>query len=77
MTILGYVLTAIPRAQRAVVNSALKEIPIIGAIVKDHALKGGGLGLAIGLFGALSSGLVTMAAQSAFNTCHTSSSLAF
>jgi YihY family inner membrane protein len=72
-TILGFVLAGDPSAQKAVINSALKEIPIIGASIAagNHKLKGSGLGLVVGAVGALLSGLgVTMASQNAFNTVY-------
>jgi YihY family inner membrane protein len=72
-TILGFVLAGDPGAQKAVINSALKEIPIIGAQIaqKNHPLRGSGIGLAVGAVGALLSGLgVTMASQNAFNTVY-------
>jgi len=72
-TILGFVLAGHPAARQAVVDSALKEIPIIGSSIaaKTHSLKGSGLGLAVGLVGALLAGLgVTVASQSAFNTVY-------
>jgi len=65
-TILGFVLHGNPSAQHAVVNSALKEFPIIGA--QPDTLKGSGAGLVIGFVGTVWAGLgVTVAAQNAFN----------
>jgi YihY family inner membrane protein len=72
-TILGFVLAGHPAARAAVLDSALKQIPIIGSsIVKSsHSLKGSGIGLAVGLVFALLAGLgVTMASQRAFNTVY-------
>jgi membrane protein len=40
VTILGFVLHSDPGAQRAVLNSVLKQFPIIGDSVKGHSLKG-------------------------------------
>src|ERR1700722_15017434 len=58
-TILGFVLAGDPRAQQAVQNSVVKQIPVVGIHLK--ALRGSGLGLAVGLVGAVLSGLgVTM-----------------
>lgn len=65
-TILGFVLHDNPSAQHAVVNSALKEFPIIGA--EPEKLKGSGTGLIIGIVVTVWAGLgVTVAAQNAFN----------
>jgi YihY family inner membrane protein len=71
VTILGFVLQNDAGAQRAVVNSALHEFPIVGSSIKTHSLNGSGLALAIGVVGALISGLgITTAAQNAFNTVY-------
>lgn len=50
---LGYALHDNPGAQRAVLNSALGDFPIIGTQLHQniHSLSGSGLGLAIGLLG--------------------------
>jgi YihY family inner membrane protein len=70
-TILGFVLAGDPSAQSAVESSVLKQIPIIGAQLKAGSLTGSGVGLAVGVVGALVSGLgVTMAMQNAFNTVY-------
>jgi membrane protein len=72
-TILGFVLAGHAAAQKVVVDSALRQIPIIGSSIAkgSHSLKGSGLGLAVGLVGALLAGLgVTMASQRAFNTVY-------
>ena len=68
-TILGFVLAGDPSAQEAVRNSVLKQIPVVGGSLRAGSLHGSGLGLAVGLVGALLSGMgVTMATQNAFNT---------
>jgi YihY family inner membrane protein len=68
VTGLGFVLDGNPHAQHAVLNSALKQIPLVGDQIKTGTLKGSGLGLVIGILGAIFSGLgVTLAAQTAFN----------
>ena len=68
---LGFVLDGNPDAQRAVLDSALRQIPIVGEQISAGSLKGNGLALAIGLVGALLAGLgVTQAAQTAFNRVH-------
>jgi membrane protein len=71
VTLLGFVLQGNPDAQKAVLDSALKQIPIIGDQIKAGSLKGSGIALAVGIVGALLSGLaVTLAAQTAFNRVH-------
>lgn len=71
VTILGYVLQGNPDAQKDVLDSALKEFPVVGSSLQTHSLEGNGLGLVIGIVGALLSGLgITMATQDAFNTVY-------
>jgi len=68
---LGFVLDGNPDAQEAVLDSALNQIPIVGEQIRAGSLEGSGVALAIGLVGALLSGLaVTLAAQNAFNRVH-------
>src|ERR1700761_3393047 len=69
VTILGFVLQSHPDAQQAVLNSALKQFPIIGdQFHPGQGLKGSGLALVVGAVGSVLAGLgVTMAAQNAFN----------
>lgn len=65
---LGFVLEGNPDAQEAVLDSALRQIPIVGEQIRAGSLKGHGLALAIGIAGALVAGIaVTIAAQTAFN----------
>ena len=65
VSILGFVLQGDPSAQRAIVHSALRQFPIIGA--KPKSLTGNGVALSIGLVGTLWSGLgVTLAVENAF-----------
>ncbi|MER7757887.1 YihY/virulence factor BrkB family protein [Kitasatospora sp. NPDC097643] len=54
-TALGFVLHGHPGAQRAVVDSALADFPIIGDQLRQnvHSLQGSGLALAIGMLGLL------------------------
>lgn len=72
VTILGFVLHGNPSAQHAVLNSALKQFPIVGSSLgKTQSLSGNPIGLAVGIVGALLSGLgITMAAQNAFNAVY-------
>jgi YihY family inner membrane protein len=64
--ILGFILHSNPAAEHAVVNSALKQFPIIGA--HPATLAGSGVGLGIGIIGTLLAGLgVTVAVENAFN----------
>ena len=55
ITSLGYVLHGNPAAQRAVLNSALADFPIIGNQLQDnvHSLQGTGAAVAIGVVGLL------------------------
>src|SRR6476619_3442451 len=65
---LGFVLEGNPDAQQAVLDSALRQIPIVGEQIQAGTLEGNGVALAIGIVGALLAGLaVTLAAQTAFN----------
>jgi membrane protein len=71
VTGLGFVLDGNPSAQHAVLNSALKDIPIVGDQIKAGSLTGSPTALVIGLVGAILSGLgVTLAAQTAFQRVH-------
>jgi membrane protein len=71
VTGLGFVLDGNPDAQQAVLNSALKDIPIVGDQIKTGSLTGSPTALVIGLVGAILSGLgVTLAAQTAFQRVH-------
>jgi membrane protein len=71
VTILGFVLDGDPDAQKAVVDSALGQIPLVGDQIKAGSLQGSGIALAVGVVGSLLSGLaVTLAAQTAFNRVH-------
>lgn len=68
VTLLGFVLVHHPDAQKAVLDSALKDIPLIGNQLKTNSLKGNGLALAIGLVTTLLAGLaVTISTQKAFD----------
>jgi membrane protein len=73
VTILGFVLQGDTHARDAILNSALKQFPIIGTQLGkgSHSLGGSGIGLVIGIVGSVLSGLgITMAAQNAFNTVY-------
>jgi membrane protein len=73
VTILGFVLQGDPHARQAILDSALKQFPIIGVRLgqASHPLRGSGVGLAVGIGGSVLSGLgITMAAQNAFNTVY-------
>jgi membrane protein len=66
VTILGFFLQGHPAAQHAVLNSALRQFPIIGPDLRR--LDGNSVALGVGLAGTLWSGLeVTIAVQTAFN----------
>ena len=69
VSILGFVLQGDPAAQRTIEQSALSRFPIFG--VHPGALRGSGIGLAIGLAGTLLSGLgVTLATENALQTVY-------
>src|SRR4051812_17625869 len=71
VTILGFVLEGNPDAQQAILDSALKQIPLVGDQIRTGSLHGSVPALVIGLVGSLLSGLaVTLAAQTAFNRVH-------
>jgi YihY family inner membrane protein len=68
-TILGFVLRDNPNAQRAVEDSVLHQLPIIGHQIQLHSLRGSVIALIIGLATSLVAGLgVTGAAQRALDT---------
>jgi YihY family inner membrane protein len=68
VTILGFVLSGDPSAQKAVENSVLSQFPIIGKQIHANALQGKVASLVIGLLISLLGGLgVTRAAQDAFD----------
>ncbi|WP_051969343.1 hypothetical protein [Kitasatospora azatica] len=54
-TVLGFVLHGHPGAQRAVVDSALADFPILASQLREnvHSVQGNGLALAVGVFGLL------------------------
>jgi YihY family inner membrane protein len=69
VTVLGLILSTNPDLQRAIVDSALANFPIIGTEIKIHALGGSGVTLAVGIALTLWSGLgVIKATQAAMNT---------
>lgn len=69
-TILGFVLADNPHLQHALLNSALKEFPVVGSQLHDPKRVGGGVaGLVIGVLVAAYGGLgVAQAFQYAMNT---------
>ena len=69
-TTLGFVLSGHPALQAKILNSALRQFPIIGDQISKNvgSLKGSGLALAIGLIGTLWAGMgVTQAGENAMN----------
>lgn len=71
VTVLGIVLAHDPAAQHRVLNSALKNFPVIGTQLKKnvHSLNRTGFGLGLGLVGTFyGARAVASAAQSSFNT---------
>jgi YihY family inner membrane protein len=70
VTVLGFVLEGNRGAQESVLDSTLKQFPIIGNQLQHnvHSLTGSGVGLAIGVVGSLLAGLgITGAARTAFD----------
>ncbi len=69
-TILGYVLQGDPEAQQAILDTALRQFPVIGPQLDEPSRIGGGLtGVLVGVLGALYGGLgVANAVQNAMNT---------
>jgi membrane protein len=70
VTVLGFVLEGNRSAQESVLDSTLKQFPIIGNQLQHnvHSLTGSGVGLAIGVVGSLLAGLgITGAARTAFD----------
>jgi membrane protein len=70
VTILGFVLTGNPAAQQAVVNSALRNFPVIGDQIASnvHSIHGNVTALVVGIVVSLYGGLgVTQAAINAMN----------
>lgn len=69
-TILGYVLEGDPAAQQAVLDTALRQFPVIGPQLDEPSRIGGGMtGVVVGVLGALYGGLgVANAVQNAMNT---------
>jgi YihY family inner membrane protein len=72
-SILGFALQGHPGVERAVVDSALSQIPLVGAEIGRQGahLRGSGVGVVVGLVGTILGGLgVTLAAQNAFNSVY-------
>lgn len=72
VTVLGIVLNQDPHLQHKVLNSALRNFPVIGTQLQKnvHSLDRAGLGLGLGLVGTFYGARgVASAAQNAFNHC--------
>src|SRR5947207_10896481 len=70
VSVLGLLLRNDPSLRDSIINSALRDFPVIGdQITRNiHAITGNGVALGIGIAGTLWAGLgVTMAAQNAMN----------
>lgn len=66
--VLGFVLAGDPDAQAAIRDSALSNFPVVGPQLGTGRLDGSATAIAVGVAGALFSGVaVTLAAQDAFN----------
>lgn len=71
VSVLGFVLHSNPQLQAQIVDSTLREFPIIGNQLRHdvHGFHGSGVGLIVGVLGSLYGGLgVAQAAQNAMNT---------
>ena len=69
-TVLGFALSGHPALQSKILNSALRQFPIIGDQISKNvgSLKGSGVALAVGLIGTLWAGMgVTQAGENAMN----------
>ncbi|HWD10289.1 MAG TPA: YihY/virulence factor BrkB family protein [Solirubrobacteraceae bacterium] len=68
VTITGFVLQGDPAEQKAILDGALGQFPIVSDQLKLHSLTGSGVALAIGVIGSLLAGMgITGATQTAFN----------
>jgi YihY family inner membrane protein len=70
VSVLGLLLRNNPSLRESIINSALRDFPVIGEQITRniHAITGDGVALGIGIAGTLWAGLgVTMAAQTAMN----------
>jgi YihY family inner membrane protein len=70
VTVLGYVLQGNTGLQHDILNSIVKDIPVVGSQLKDNvkSLHGSGVALGIGIAAAVWAGLgITQAVQAAFN----------
>src|SRR5271155_4464397 len=68
VTVLGFVLQGDPGDQKRILDGTLGQFALISDQLKLHSLSGSGVGLAIGVLGALLAGMgVTSATQHAFN----------
>jgi membrane protein len=71
VSVLGFVLQRDPSLREDVLHTALAQIPVVGAQIRDqlHPLSGSGVALVVGLAGTLWAGLaVTVAVSHAFAT---------
>jgi len=67
-SILGFVLAGDAQAQHDIRTSALSNFPVVGPTLSSGSLSGSGFALAVGIVGAVLSGIaVTLAAQQAFD----------
>jgi membrane protein len=68
VTILGFVFDGDPGLQQDIVGSALEQVPAVGEELASGSLQGSGVGLVVGIVGALWAGLAAMVAgQNAMN----------
>ncbi|HWE81096.1 MAG TPA: YihY/virulence factor BrkB family protein [Gaiellaceae bacterium] len=68
VTVLGYVLHGRPHLENRILGSVVGQLPVIGSELQQHALKGSGLGLGIGIVASVWTGIgVLLAAENAMS----------
>ena len=63
MTLLGYALAGHSSLQHRIVGSAFAQLPVVGSQIQQHALTGNPVALAIGIVGALWTGIGVLLAS--------------
>src|SRR5919199_1890131 len=62
VTVLGYVAAGDPHVQQSLLNSALRDFPVIGTQIRSnvHGFHGNGVALTVGIIGTLYGGMGVM-----------------